>query len=162
MSRGPVWERIVALLEEAAVAFEVIEHAAVSSATEAAAVRGTPLELGVKTILFKVDRTFALFAMSGARQMRSALIRQGLGVKRTRFASRRELLEMTGLAPGAVPPFGEPVLPFPLYADPSVLDHEEMVFTAGSRTTSIRLATADWRRLAVPTAVAFTRAVALP
>jgi Ala-tRNA(Pro) deacylase len=162
MSRGPVCERIIALLEEAAVAFEVIEHEAVSSAAEAATVRGTPLELGVKAILFKIDRSFALFAMSGARQMRSSMLRKALGVRRTRFATRRELLDMTGLAPGAVPPFGEPVLPFPLYADPSVLDRESLVFTAGSRTTSIRLATADWRCLAAPTVVAFTGAAAPP
>lgn len=121
--------------------------------------RPLPLALGVKSILFKIDRSFALFAMSAAREMSSASIRKALGVRRTRFASRRELDEMTGLAPGAVPPFGEPVLPFPLYADPSALEHEAVVFTAGSRTTSIRLATADYRRIAAPRVVAFTRAV---
>lgn len=142
--------RILALLDVAGVAYERVEHAAVSSAEEAAAVRGTPLELGVKAILFKIDQAFAVFAMGADRALHSAKIRKGLKVRRTRFATREELAELTGLPPGAVPPFGEPVLPFRLYLDPSVLGREELIFTAGSRTTSIRMATADYRRLAAP------------
>jgi prolyl-tRNA editing enzyme YbaK/EbsC (Cys-tRNA(Pro) deacylase) len=88
--------------------------------------------------------------MSAERSIRSARIRHELGVQRTRFASREELREMTGLAPGSVPPFGEPVLPFPLFADPSVLARESMIFTAGSRTRSIRIATRDYEVAAKP------------
>lgn len=157
MGPPPLLHRILALLEGAGAPFEVIEHAAVSSAQEAAAVRGTPLELGVKAILFKIDRRFAIFAMSAAEALHSAKIRKALKVQRTRFASRDELFEMTGLLPGAVPPFGEPLLPFPLYADPSALAGEELIFTAGSRTTSIRLATAAYRRVAAPRVLAFAR-----
>ncbi len=78
-------------------------------------------------------------------------------VRRTRFAYRDELLAMTGLLPGAVPPFGEPILPFPLFADPSIDRHQTMAFTAGSRTTSIRMATSDYRRIARPRMLAFAR-----
>lgn len=149
--------RILGLLDGAGVAYRRIEHAAASSAQEAAAVRGTPLALGVKAILFKVDGSFAVFAFSAERALHSAKIRKRLKVRRTRFATREELLELTGLRPGAVPPFGEPVLPFPLYADPSFLERPELVFTAGSRTTSIRLATEDYLRLATPVVLPFSR-----
>lgn len=150
MSPEPVLERILALLDAAGCRYQRIEHEPVSGAEDAARVRGSELAAGVKAILFKIDRRFALLAMAADRRLRSARIRRALGVKRTRFASREELLELTGLAPGAVPPFGEPVLPFPLYADPSVFAGDEVIFTAGSRTTSLRMATADYRRLAAP------------
>lgn len=153
---GEVLARILARLEAAGCVFERIDHPPVSSAEEAAAVRGTPLELGVKAILFKVDRAFAIFAMNAARAMRSAKIRKALHARRTRFATRDELLAMTGLEPGGVPPFGEPVLPFPLYADPSVFTGQELVFTAG-RTTSLRLRRADYLRVAEPVVFPFTR-----
>jgi hypothetical protein len=39
----------------------------------------------------------------------SAAIRNELGVRKTRFANREELWELTGLVPGSVPPFGRPI-----------------------------------------------------
>jgi len=157
MSSEPVLHRIVALLEEAGCSYESLEHSPVSSAREAAAARDTELEEGVKAIFLKYDDRFGIFALSAARELRSARIRRGLRVRRTRFATPAELAAMTGLIPGAVPPFGEPVLPFPLFADPSVFERRTMVFTAGSRTRSIRMATADYRRVARPRVVAFVR-----
>ena len=157
MGQEPVLRRLVTLLDDAGCPYEVIEHGSVSTAREAAEARATDLDEGVKAILLKYDDRFGIFALNAARQVRSAKIRRGLRVKRTRFASRDELLEMTGLLPGAVPPFGEPVLPFPLFADPTVARHETLVFTAGSRTTSIRMATADYQRIARPRLLDFVR-----
>ncbi len=149
--------RITALLDGAGCSYEVIEHGSVSTAKEAAAARATDLDEGAKAILLKYDGEFGIFVLNAARQIRSALIRHGLRVRRTRFAYPQELLAMTGLLPGSVPPFGEPVLPLPLFADPSIEGHETMVFTAGSRTTSIRMATSDHRRIAQPRVFAFAR-----
>ena len=157
MSDQPVLRRILTFLDGASCPYELIEHGEVSTAREAAAARATDLDEGAKAILLKYDGDFGLFVLSAARQIRSALIRRGLKVRRTRFAYRQELLAMTGLEPGAVPPFGEPVLPFPLFADPSIERYETMVFTAGSRTTSIRMATSDYRRIARPRVLAFAR-----
>ena len=157
MDAQPILHRIVTLLDEAACPYEVIEHASVSTAQEAANARATALEHGTKAMLLKYDDDFGIFALNAAQQIRSARIRRGLRVKRTRFATRDELHAMTGLQPGAVPPFGEPVLPLPLFADPSALAHEHMLFTAGSHTTSIRLATSDYRRLAKPRELPFIR-----
>ena len=39
-----------------------------------------------------------------------------------RFADAAELLELTGLVPGSVPPFGPPVLPLELWADPALCE----------------------------------------
>ncbi|MEM7052512.1 MAG: YbaK/EbsC family protein [Acidobacteriota bacterium] len=150
-------DRIIEALEAAGVSFTLQRHAAVSSAAEAATTRGTALAEGTKAILFKVDHDFAIFAMNAERALHSAKIRRHLGVKRTRFASGEELFSMTGLRPGAVPPFGPPILPYPLYADPSVLERRELIFTAASREVSIRLTTADYRRVAQPEVFPFTR-----
>ncbi len=157
MSDAPVLHRIVKLLDDADCPYEIIEHGSVSTAREAAAARATGLEEGAKAILLKYDDRFGIFVLSAARQIRSARIRRGLRVRRTRFASRDELQAMTGLPPGAVPPFGEPVLPFPLFVDPSVDRNETLVFTAGCRTTSIRMTTSDYRQIARPRVLAFAR-----
>ena len=157
MTPDGVLHRILALLDEAGCAYESLEHDPVSSAREAAAARDSELDEGVKAIFLKYDDRFGIFALSAARELRSARIRRGLRVQRTRFATRAELAEMTGLEPGAVPPFGEPVLPFPLFADPTVFEGRTLVFTAGSRSRSIRMATEDYRRVARPQVVPFVR-----
>ncbi len=157
MSCEPVRQRIVNLLDAAGCSYGVLEHGTVSTAREAAAARATDLAEGAKAILLKYDGRFGIFVLSAARQLRSAKIRRGLRVRRTRFAYPEELREMTGLLPGSVPPFGEPVLPFPLFADPSVERHETLVFTAGSRTTSIRMTTSDYLRIAEPRVFPFAR-----
>ena len=69
-----------------------------------------------------------------------------------------ELSERTGLVSGDVPPFGEPVLPFPLYADESVFENPRIAFNAGSLTDSI----ITIGRASLPTAVRRRRTVLSP
>lgn len=71
-------------------------------------------------------------------------------MRRTRFASRDELQELTGLVPGSLPPFGPPVLPFELSVDAEIAQHERIAFNAGSLTDSIVMSAADYLRIAAP------------
>jgi len=152
----PVLDAVRALLNDAGVTFREISHAPTMTSAESAAVRGEPLEVGAKAILLKTDETFRLFVLPADRKLDSAAVKRELGVKKTRFATPDELLELTGLVPGSVPPFGRPVLPFELFADPSVgATHGRVTFNAGSLTTSIILSTEDWVRAAKPTPFAF-------
>ena len=147
-SDGAVFERLMRFLHESGCAFELLTHPPVGGADEAAAVRGTPLERGAKSILFKVDDRFALFVLSGSRGMSSNRVRRHLRARRTRFATVDELRQLTGLAPGSVPPFGRPVLPFDLFVDPSILAFDSFYCTAGLRTQSLEVPT-EWFREAV-------------
>ena len=56
-------------------------------------------------------------------------------------------MELTGLPPGSVPPFGEPILPFRLCVDPSLLDNDEIAFNAGSLTDSMFVKVAEYREV---------------
>lgn len=152
-----VLDSIRNLLDAAAVAYDVAEHVAVSTAEEAAAARGCPVEIGAKSIVLKTDDVFRLFVLSGGAPLRSRLIRRHLGVRRTRFASADELEQLTGLRPGAIPPFGRPILPLELYADPGLLEHEQIAFTPGVHTISIIMSSSDYQRLARPEIFAFSR-----
>ena len=73
--------------------------------------------------------------------------------KRIRFATKEELHELTGLVPGCVPPFGEPILHLELYVDHSVLQNEKIAFNAASLTDSIIMQTEDYLKIARPTGV---------
>jgi Ala-tRNA(Pro) deacylase len=111
--------------------------------------------VGGKALLVKVEDTFRLFVMSADRKLDSGALKKQFSAKKTRFATPEELLELTGLVPGSVPPFGQPILPFPLYVDPSVLENDRVAFNAGSLTDSIVMPIADYRRLASPEVFSF-------
>ncbi|NJK42644.1 MAG: hypothetical protein HC937_02910, partial [Aquincola sp.] len=98
---------------------------------------------------------FALFVLSAAAKLDNSAIRRHFDARKARFATREELWDMTGLVPGCVPPFGEPVLPFSLYADPSILEQPRIAFNAGSLTRSFVLAIDDWVAAASPQRLRF-------
>jgi len=136
-------------------AFREVHHEAARTSEESARARGEELRVGGKALLIKVDDQFRLFVLSAEKKLDSGAIRRRFGAKKARFATPEELAELTGLVPGSVPPFGPPILPFPLYVDPSVMANERIAFNAGSLTDSIILAVADYRRLARPEVFVF-------
>lgn len=152
-----VLQRIRDLLQRSGVPYEEQEHEATRTSREAAAARGEPMNIGAKALLLKADDRFCLFVLAADRQIHSAALRRHLGVQRTRFATVEELRRLTGLVPGCVPPFGEPVLPFPLYADESAGAEGRVAFNAGSLTHSIMMSTADWEAVARPKRFRFAR-----
>ena len=101
-------ERIRQWLEEAGISFREIHHQPTYTSEESAAARNEPLEVGGKSLLLKVGGEFKIFVLPADRKLNSVAIREYFHVRQTRFATREELLEITGLVPGSVPPFGEP------------------------------------------------------
>jgi prolyl-tRNA editing enzyme YbaK/EbsC (Cys-tRNA(Pro) deacylase) len=148
---SPVHERLVQLLVAAGVSFRQIHHESTPTSADAARARGEPIGCGAKALLLKTDERFRLFVLPADRKLDSALVKRQLKVNRLRFASPQELLALTGLVPGSVPPFGEPILPFELLADVAIgTVYPHVAFNAGSLTDSIIMSAADWARVAQP------------
>ena len=146
-----VLTRIRQLLTEHGVAFKEKEHPPTFTSEESAAARGEPLGVGAKALLLRTDDEFRLFVLPADLKLDSTAIRRELGVKKTRFATREELHDLTGLVPGSVPPCGAPILPFELYADVGVgNDYGRVAFNAGELTQSIIMSAADWETIAQP------------
>ncbi len=141
-------ERIRSWLTSEGVHFREIHHEPTHTSEESARARGEDLRIGGKALLIKVDGEFRLFVLSAERKLDSDSIKRQFAAKKTRFATAEELTGLTGLVPGSVPPFGQPILPFALYVDPSVFENERIAFNAGSLTDSIVMTTEDYRRLA--------------
>ncbi len=158
--RSIVADRISVILGDAGVPFERVAHDAAKSADEAAKLRGTPLEIGGKSLVMKTDRRgFIVLALRGSDAVFNRALRKHLDIRRYRFATLEELDELTGLTPGCVPPFGFPIFDMPLYVDAGLASADRIAFTAGSHTDSIVMATADWISAAKPADVfAFARA----
>lgn len=154
-----VFQAIRERLLQYGVPFREVHHDPTRTSEESARARGEPLKIGGKALLIKVDNDFRLFVLSADRKLDSTAIRAHFNARKTRFASADELLRLTGLVPGSVPPFGSPFLPFPLYVDPGVFENERIAFNAGSLTDSIIMDIDDYRRLANPVIFSFAAAM---
>ncbi|MEY4179078.1 MAG: Prolyl-tRNA editing protein ProX [Planctomycetota bacterium] len=153
-----VLESIRQLLIAGGAEFRELEHEPTPTSEDSARVRGEPLSVGAKALLLKIDDTFGLFVLPADRKLDSAAIKASLGAKKSRFATPDELLALTGLVPGCVPPFGHPILPFELWADTAVgASHGRVAFNAGSLTHSIIMSSSDWERLANPRRLSFSK-----
>jgi len=151
-------EQIRSYLNAAGVAFREVEHEPTRTSEESAAARGEELGVGAKALLLRTDDVFRLFVLPADRKLDSAAIRRQLGARRTRFATVEELRELVGLVPGAVPPFGRPILPFELYADEALgAKTDKVAFNAGSLTHSIIMAASDWAAVARPIRFRFAK-----
>ncbi len=142
-----VTQRLVDLLREEDADFELLSHEPVHTSEEAARARGTALEQGAKALVCRADDRIVLIVVQAHRRMDSRAFKRAYGVKNLQMISTEELFSLTGLAPGAVPPFGL-LFGFPTYVDAALLELPRIVFNAGSRDRSIILATADYRRIA--------------
>jgi Ala-tRNA(Pro) deacylase len=138
-----VFDRLHAKLQEAGIAFTVLRHQAVFTSEEAAAVRGTPLSSGAKALVVKAGDDFVLLVLPADRKLDSKKARASLGVKALRLASREEVEQLTGLQPGATPPFGS-LFNLPTYCDPGLALNESINFNAGDHCISVQMTYADF------------------
>jgi Ala-tRNA(Pro) deacylase len=145
-----ILNRIRERLQQAGVeSYTLLFHRPVFTSEEAAAVRGTPLASGAKALVLKADDRFILAVLPADRKLDNRRLREQLGVRSLRFASREELLQLTGVPPGAVPPFGS-LFGLPTYCDPALLQQTEINFNIGDNAVSMHLATQDYLRVENP------------
>jgi Ala-tRNA(Pro) deacylase len=154
-----VLANIRSLLSGAGVSFKEIEHQPTFTSEESALARGEELSVGAKAILMKTEDVYRLFVLPADCKVDSSALKRELRVRNMRFASREELLELTGLVPGSVPPFGPPILPFELFGDLAIgALHDRVAFNAGSLTVSIVMTASDWEKVAKPRRFSFSKA----
>lgn len=151
-----ILHQIKAILDSHSLSYREVQHQATYTSEESAKARGEDLAIGGKALLLKIGDSFKLFVLSATLKIDSTRIKKHFQVKKLRFASREELEELTGLVPGAVPPFGIPITPFELFVDPSILDNQKIAFNAGSLTDSIIMDVQDYVKLSSPEILSFS------
>ena len=148
---------ITTRLDEAGMEYRQLHHEPTRTSEDSARVRGESLASGGKALLLKTGDDFRLFVFSAARKLDSAVVKKHFDLRKLRFATPEELAQQTGLVPGAVPPFGEPILPYPLFVDTSTTENERIAFNAGSLTDSIIMSVDDYVRFAAPQFFSFSK-----
>ncbi|MFN0018165.1 MAG: YbaK/EbsC family protein [Pirellulaceae bacterium] len=144
-----VFDRLNGFLLGQGVQFSVLQHAPVFTSEEAAAVRGTSLASGAKALICKGDEQFVLIVLPADRRLASKQVRKEAGLKSLRFATREEVEQLTGLAPGSIPPFGS-LFNLPTWCDSRLSAEPRINFNAGDHAISISMTYDDFMRAESP------------
>ena len=146
---APVFEQVESLLQQNHVDYRVLRHEPVYTSEEAARVRGTPLASGAKALVCKGDDVFVMFVVPADRKLNSHAARRLRGWRKLRFANREEVLQLTGLAPGSIPPFGS-LFGLPTLCDQRLGENETINFNAGDHSISVSLRYTDYVQVERP------------
>lgn len=152
-----VFNKIKHLLDSNSIEYKLLHHEPTRTSEQSAKARGEDLSVGGKGLVVRVDGSFRLFVLSGAKKLDSNAIEKHLNTKGIRFATADELKQLTGLVSGSVPPFGRPILDIDLYVDNSIVRNSKIAFNAGSLTDSIIMSTEDYLNIANPKIFDFSK-----
>lgn len=150
-------EKIQKLLKDNNIEFKEIHHEPTKTSEDSARVRGEDIKIGGKALVLKIDDKFKILVLSAAKKLDSNLVKKYFNSKKVRFADQNELMNLTGLVPGSVPPFGNPIIDLELYVDNSILENEKIAFNAGSLTDSIIMNVEDYIKVSNPITFSFSK-----
>jgi len=143
-------------LASQSIEFKEVHHSPTKTSEESAKARGVDISIGGKALVLKIDDSFKLCVLSAAKKLNSGLLKKHFKAKNLRFADKDELLRLTGLVPGSIPPFGKPLINLELFVDHSITNNEQIAFNAGSLTDSIIMSVDDYLKVAKPTLLNFS------
>jgi Ala-tRNA(Pro) deacylase len=138
-----VMSRVREHLDGQGVPFEPIAHQQTYTSIAEARALGIDASEVLKTVAVQVAGGHALMVVPATRRLDLRLVQAAVGDRHARLATEAELQrDFPDVELGALPPLAL-LLGGPLYVDPEVLQHETVVFAAGSQTESVKLRTAD-------------------
>ena len=130
-------------LEQRGSAFELLPHRQAYTSTDEARALGIDAGEVLKTLAVRTGPGYALMVIPASRRLDLHLVRETLADHQARLASEEELArDFAGYQLGALPPLGA-LLGNQMFIDPEVLEHDIVVFAAGSQTESVRIRTRE-------------------
>lgn len=150
-----VYDKILAMLQNAKIKFESYEHTAAHTSEESAAIRNTPISWGAKAIVMFADDAPIMVVVGGDKRIDMKTLKKLYSIKDLRMATPDEVEKVTTVKIGAVPPFGH-IFNIPIYMDEAIRTNGTVVFNAGSLTKSISLSQSDYEKIAHPIVGAYS------
>jgi Cys-tRNA(Pro) deacylase len=136
---------------------EIIQLSSSSRSAELAAeALGVPVAAVVKSLVFMADGRPVLALVDGAATVDTEALSRALGAQAVVLARGREVRELTGYKPGAVPPVGL-ATDLPVLADPAVFAPEVVYCGGGTTTAMLRIRAVDLERLLAARVVSIAR-----
>lgn len=150
-----IFDSIVNLLEAHQSEFTSLEHPRVHTCDDAAQIRGTSPDQGAKALVCIADKQPILIVLPCSRKLDFRSFKQWQHTKDLRMATPEEVLQLTTLEIGAIPPIGK-VFNLSTFVDQHLINQPEISFNAGLHHRSITMPTADYLAITEPQIGQFT------
>lgn len=148
-------ERLEQYLGENGVPFELITHKEAYTMPEVAAALHVPGMQVAKVVIAKADGKMAMLVVPSPYRLDFDKVRGLLDVENVGLAAEEEFAEVfPDCAIGAMPPFGN-LYGVPIYVDEDLTEETDIVFRVGTHREVMKVAYADFARLAEPTVAKF-------
>jgi Ala-tRNA(Pro) deacylase len=151
MSRLTAAHRVREHLISHGVGYEIHEHPETFTAQELAAVEHVPGRRVAKAVILSADGRLVMAVLAAPDHVSLTKAKQVLGCEDVRLAGELEFGPVfSDCELGAEPPFGT-LYGMATYVDGRLLEAEEILFSGGDHTHSIRIATSDYLAILEPT-----------
>ena len=144
-------ERMEEYLRENDVPFEIMAHRTAYTMPEVAAALGVSGKQVAKVVIVRADDRMLMFVVASPDRLDFDRVRASLGAQSISLAKENEFASLfPGCATGAMPPFGN-LYDVPVYVDQALAEQTDIVFRVGTHRHTMKVAYADFERLAQPT-----------
>lgn len=139
----------IRVLEEEEIPFNLLLHAhKARTVEEAAAERGVPLRLIVKTLLVRQPAgRHAIALVRGDQRLSLKKLARVIGVKTLEMAPPEDVPRITGYQVGAVAPVGLRRSDVPVYVDHHIVEESHLSISAGRHDAGLELDSGDLIRV---------------
>lgn len=144
-------EKIIAMLNEKKVSYELVEHEPVyTNPAMAEALKVSESET-VKSLVVKTkEGRMIVLVLPGDKKVNWKQAAAGAGTKKVSFAKPEEVSKEVGCEVGCVPPFGH-MTALPIYMDPDLTKKNFVYFNPGVHNKSFKIKAWDLKKLCNPT-----------
>ena len=142
--------KIVEILEQNKIAYEVVEHEPVYTNPAMAEALGVSEGETVKSlVLMTKEKQMVVLVLPGDKRVDWKRAARGIGTGKVSFAKPEAVLEKVGCEVGCVPPFGQ-LSPLPVYMDPDLTKKDVVYFNPGKHDKSFMLKAWDLKKVCQP------------
>jgi len=144
-------------LDAQGVRYVVVSHSPAFTAQEVAASAHIPGKEMAKTVMVKIEGTMAMAVLPACAAVDFSRLAALAGAQEATLAAEEDFRDLfAGCEVGAMPPFGN-LYGMAVYADQGLAEDESIAFNAGTHKELVKLAYADFERLAQPQVGAIAR-----
>lgn len=130
-------------LKERGIEFEVLRHEPTMTSLAEAHALGVPEDSVAKTVVLDVRTGHAFAVVPADCDLDLDKVRQAINSRHVELASEDEIeRDYPEFELGAVPPLGA-MVHTPLIVDEKIIDHDEIIFAAGTQDESVKVKTRD-------------------
>jgi len=143
-------EKIIGMLEDTKVSYEIVEHEPVYTNPAMAEALNVSEAETVKSLVLKTrEGNMIVLVLPGNKKVDWKQAAAGAKTKKVSFAKPEDVSEAVGCEVGCVPPFGH-MTEIPIYMDPDLTKKNFVYFNPGVHDKSFKVKAWDLKKLCNP------------